>query len=109
MKRAEKAGFKALVLTVDAPKFGVRHADAKNKFKLPPHLKMANFKGEKATKINESKGGSGLSEYVNSLFDQSLTWKDIKWLKRFVLQDSLVSSTLRYLQTVWSTYTVRKV
>lgn len=62
--------------------FGVRHADVKNKFKLPPHLKMANFQGEKATKINEAESGSGLSEYVNSLFDQSLTWKDIKWLKR---------------------------
>lgn len=61
--------------------FGVRYADARNRFKLPPHLTMANFKGDKATKINEAGNGSGLSEYVNSLFDQSLTWHDLKWLK----------------------------
>ena len=45
VRRAEKAGFSAIVLTVDAPYFGRRLADIKNKFKLPPHLKMANFVG----------------------------------------------------------------
>ena len=45
VKRAEEAGFDAIVLTVDAPYFGRRLADVKNKFKLPPHLKMANFVG----------------------------------------------------------------
>jgi len=39
VRRAEKAGFEALVLTVDAPYFGRRLADIKNKFSLPPHLK----------------------------------------------------------------------
>lgn len=39
VKRAEKAGFKALVLTVDTPFFGLRLADIRNKFVLPPHLK----------------------------------------------------------------------
>lgn len=37
--RAEAAGFKALVLTVDASAWGMRYADARNKFILPPHLK----------------------------------------------------------------------
>ena len=41
--RAERAGFKAIVLTVDAQYSGRRLADIKNKFKLPPHLRMANF------------------------------------------------------------------
>ena len=45
VRRAEKAGFSAIVLTVDAPYFGRRLADIRNKFKLPPHLKMANFVG----------------------------------------------------------------
>lgn len=39
VKRAEKAGFKALVLTVDANVFGLRYADLRNGFRLPPHLK----------------------------------------------------------------------
>lgn len=37
--RAEKADFKALVLTVDAPVVGIRIADVRNKFVLPPHLR----------------------------------------------------------------------
>lgn len=39
IRRAEKAGFKALVLTVDAPIFGDRRADLRNKFSLPKHLR----------------------------------------------------------------------
>lgn len=41
VKRAEKAGYKALVLTVDTPFFGLRNADIRNKFKLPPHLRYS--------------------------------------------------------------------
>lgn len=38
VRRAEAAGFKALVLTVDAPIFGFRRSDVKNQFSLPNHL-----------------------------------------------------------------------
>lgn len=38
VERAEKAGFKAIVLTVDAQIFGQRRADMRNKFTLPSHL-----------------------------------------------------------------------
>jgi (S)-2-hydroxy-acid oxidase len=39
IRRAEKCGYKALILTVDTPFFGKRLADNRNKFKLPSHLK----------------------------------------------------------------------
>lgn len=81
VRRAEKAGFKALVLTVDAPMFGDRRADLRNKFSLPAHLRLANFDGVLSNKINKAKTGSGLNEYVNELFDQTLSWKDVTWLK----------------------------
>lgn len=41
VRRAESAGFKALVLTVDAPLFGRRRADERNGFELPPHLRFS--------------------------------------------------------------------
>ncbi|KAI4466417.1 s -2-hydroxy-acid oxidase-related [Holotrichia oblita] len=81
VRRAEKAGFKALVLTIDTPFFGLRLADVRNQFSLPPHLRFANFVGEKSTKINEKVEGSGLNKYVEKLFDPSLTWSDVKWLQ----------------------------
>lgn len=34
IRRAERAGFKAIVLTVDAPKFGTRRRDIKNDFRV---------------------------------------------------------------------------
>ncbi|XP_049793259.1 uncharacterized protein LOC126203064 [Schistocerca nitens] len=80
VRRAEKAGFKALVLTVDAPMFGIRDADIRNKFSLPPHLMLANFRGVFADSV-QSSGGSGINEYVKNMFDASLTWNDVKWLK----------------------------
>lgn len=89
VKRAELAGYRALVLTVDTPFFGQRYADERNHFKLDSHLKMANFEEEDkeaSSRINRveanlKSGSSGLAEYANSLFDPSITWEDISWLK----------------------------
>ncbi|CAK5075728.1 unnamed protein product [Meloidogyne enterolobii] len=76
VRRAEKAGFSALVLTVDAPHFGRRRADERNEFKLPEHLKyyflmnslkivnkkeifrVANF--EQESKFADNDGASGV-------------------------------------------------
>ncbi|KAI9895680.1 hypothetical protein PsorP6_018789 [Peronosclerospora sorghi] len=41
--RAEKAGYKAIVLTVDTPILGDREPDVRNRLSLPNHLTMANF------------------------------------------------------------------
>lgn len=42
IRRAEKAGYKALVLTVDAAVFGCRRADIRNRFALPSNLQYVN-------------------------------------------------------------------
>lgn len=46
-------------------------------------FRFANFEGDLSQRINFAKSGSGLNEYVTELFDSSLTWKDVKWLKRY--------------------------
>jgi 4-hydroxymandelate oxidase len=45
VRRAEDAGFAALVLTVDRPVYGAREKDVRNGFRLPDHLRAANFSG----------------------------------------------------------------
>ncbi|XP_021894989.1 peroxisomal (S)-2-hydroxy-acid oxidase [Carica papaya] len=45
VRRAERAGFKAIALTVDTPRLGRREADIKNRFTLPPFLTLKNFEG----------------------------------------------------------------
>jgi (S)-2-hydroxy-acid oxidase len=83
IRRAEAAGFEALVLTVDAPYFGKRRANMRNKFHLPPHLRLANFAegtGESACLMANKSGGSAMDQ-LDTLMDQTLTWKDVTWLK----------------------------
>ncbi|CAD5210849.1 unnamed protein product [Bursaphelenchus xylophilus] len=96
VRRAESAGFKALVLTVDAPTFGRRRADERNGFELPKHLEMANFADQlhARTKTGAS-GTSGLSAYTNSLFDQSLNWKDLTWLVNTTKLPVIVKGVMR--------------
>ena len=46
IQRAKKAGYKAVLLTVDTPMLGRRNMEIRNQFKLPGHLKIANFTPE---------------------------------------------------------------
>lgn len=93
VKRAEDAGFKALVLTVDTPFFGTRLADHRNSFCLPPHLELANFKQENLQMSTDK--GSSLNAYASSLFDASLTWKDVEELTKMTKLPVLVKGVLR--------------
>jgi len=80
VRRAEAAGCAALVLTVDAQIWGRRERDVRNRFQLPPGLSVKNLMpaGQESFPIEAE--GSGLAAYVASLFDQTLSWKDVDWL-----------------------------
>jgi isopentenyl diphosphate isomerase/L-lactate dehydrogenase-like FMN-dependent dehydrogenase len=43
VRRAQAAGYRAIVLTVDLPRVGRREKDIRNNFRLPPHLLEGNF------------------------------------------------------------------
>lgn len=51
IRRAEKAGYKAVVLTVDLPYPGKRYNELKNKFSLPPHVRYGNFNPRQPAQI----------------------------------------------------------
>jgi 4-hydroxymandelate oxidase len=78
VRRAEAAGYKALVLTVDAPVLGTRNREDRLNFSLPPGLERANLRGLPAAKGSQRPGQSGI--YSGAL-DPSVTWKDIDWLR----------------------------
>lgn len=94
VQRAEKAGYKALALTVDTPVIGMRPADTYNDFTLPPHIKLANFVGEDGEVIDNPISPTSVSQQsvtddaikdvakkTNTL-DASLNWKEtIPWLR----------------------------
>jgi 4-hydroxymandelate oxidase len=78
--RAEAAGYRALVLTVDTPLLGRRYRDVRNNFVLPEGITMRNFE---AAMTNASRWGahSSFSSYVHDLFDATLSWSVVAWLK----------------------------
>lgn len=94
IRRVELAGFKALVLTVDVPIFGIRRADVRNQFTLPKHLKFANFKGEKNQFINEEDEDTDVHSYVHATIDETLNWNDVKWLIGFTKLPVIVKGVL---------------
>ncbi|KOM43321.1 hypothetical protein LR48_Vigan05g092500 [Vigna angularis] len=93
VRRAERAGFKAIALTVDTPILGRREADIKNRFTLPPHLILKNFEGLDLGKLDKTKD-SGLASYVAGQIDRSLNWKDISWLQTITSLPILVKGVL---------------
>ncbi len=78
--RSEAAGYKALVLTVDTPVLGRRLRDVRNAFVLPPGISMRNFD---AAATNAARWGthSSFAGYVHDLFDASLSWNAVEWLR----------------------------
>jgi 4-hydroxymandelate oxidase len=73
LKRAEAAGYRALVVTVDTPRLGNRRRDGLHGFTLPNH----------AVPVNLAASGvdpSNLPAYAASAFDPALTYEGIQWL-----------------------------
>ncbi|PRQ51621.1 putative (S)-2-hydroxy-acid oxidase [Rosa chinensis] len=93
VQRAEKNGYKAIVLTVDAPRLGRREADIKNKM-ISPQLK--NFEGLISTELDCDEG-SNLEAFVRAVYDDSLCWEDvIGWLKSITNLPILVKGILTH-------------
>jgi len=89
VQRAEQAGYKALVITIDAPITGKRLVNLRNGYELPNHLKIENF------------GTHGVSvelhqqyKYTQSLIDPKLTWDTITWVKSFTKLPVIVKGIL---------------
>ena len=65
VKRAEAAGFRAIVLTVDLPRLARRERDIRNNFNLPSRLREANLTDENVAEETPF----------------SLTWESLAWLR----------------------------
>ncbi len=80
IRRAEAAGARALVLTVDAPLLGTRERDRRNRFRLPEGLEVANMTASGRGAL-PAVADSGLAAYVAEQLDPSLSFRDLEWLK----------------------------
>jgi L-lactate dehydrogenase (cytochrome)/(S)-mandelate dehydrogenase len=99
VERAQAAGYKALVLTIDNQVLGQRERDVRNGFTIPPRLTLkaaldawrgvpwalrmgrigsitlANYV------TDERKDVLSIAKHINDLLDPALSWRDVAWLR----------------------------
>jgi 4-hydroxymandelate oxidase len=79
--RATAAGYRALCLTVDAPLVGRRDRDTRNRFGLPPGMTWKNLEQAGLDRMEAKAEGSALVQYISEIWDPTLTWEAIEWLR----------------------------
>lgn len=77
-RRAEAAGYEALVLTVDAPINGVRNREHRAGFALPLGIRAENLKD---CSIELPPVGAGGSAVFDRFLAAAPTWDDVAWLR----------------------------
>ena len=92
VERAERAGYEALVLTVDAPCHGARDRERRAGFHLPPGIAAANLLGLlPAPQANLAPGQSAL---FDALLHHAPTWADVQWLQSITRLPVLLKGVL---------------
>lgn len=95
VERAAAAGFDTLLVTVDTPVAGQRLRDARNGMKIPPELTLKtvldasyrpewwyNFLTTDSLKFASlSDTSADLPTIINSMFDSSLDFEDLRWIR----------------------------
>ena len=81
VQRAEAAGARALVLTVDTPALGRREANERHRFYLPAHLNVPNIGPRSMLASMETASGSQLARYVQVMINPAMNWRDLAWLR----------------------------
>jgi L-lactate dehydrogenase (cytochrome) len=100
IERAIAAKCSALFLTVDLPVNGQRHCDQRNGLSVPPRVTARTvldvmmrptwawriLNGKRRTFANidghlPGFGGITLAEWTQTQFDQTVSWKDVEWIR----------------------------
>lgn len=95
LERAWANGFDTLLVTVDTPVAGLRLRDARNGMSIPPRLNAKTIADaairpewwfnflttDPLTFASLSNSTSSLPELINSMFDPTLSWADLEWIR----------------------------
>ena len=81
IRRAEAAGYDGVCLTIDAPVFGQRRRDLRNRFRQPDDVPLSNLVKYGLAELPDSDDGSAIQAYVARTLDPSTTWADLDWVR----------------------------
>jgi isopentenyl diphosphate isomerase/L-lactate dehydrogenase-like FMN-dependent dehydrogenase len=96
VERAQRAGVKNLMLTVDVPAAGQRIRDSRNGLTVPPRLTAGtvinaiprpawwiNFLTTPSIEFASMKNWEGtVGELLDYMFDPTMTWEDLAWIRK---------------------------
>ncbi len=81
-RRAAAAGYRGLMLTVDAPRIGRRLRDIRRGFAIPADIRAVNIAPELMASAHDRRPGeSAMLVHATQTFDQTITWDDLAWLR----------------------------
>ncbi len=102
LSRAQRSGYEAIIITVDTAVLGRRERDVRRGFTLPPKIGLDTFidgalhprwsidllRNKPITFANvagvtdiDGTTAIALSDYVNTQFDQALSWESLEWIR----------------------------
>jgi isopentenyl diphosphate isomerase/L-lactate dehydrogenase-like FMN-dependent dehydrogenase len=87
VERAAAADYGAVMVTVDLPALGRRERDLRTGFEIPEDLPVPAF-------LALAEGASVTPDQLNFLVDNSLTWRDLEWLRSVTSLPILVKGIL---------------
>jgi len=92
VRRAEAAGYEALVLTVDAPTSGIRDREQRAAFRLPAGVHAVNLRGLAPPQPRPL--AHGQSALFDDLLHHAATWADVEWLQSITRLPVLLKGVL---------------
>ena len=88
LQRAEKAGYSAIVLTVDLPVLGIRDRNVRNNFTLPKDLNRPNIPSERYIAAARS------LQTLTAGVKDDLSWDDYEWTRKHTVLPVLIKGIL---------------
>lgn len=93
VQRAEQAGYRALVVTLDAPVNGIRNREQREGFALPAGVEAVNLRGIQTREPHYARPGES-PIFGSSLLASAPGWKDLEWLQSLTGLPVLVKGVL---------------
>ena len=88
LKRAERASYSAIVLTVDLPVLGIRDRNVRNNFTLPKELNRPNVPSERYIAATRS------LQTLTAGIKHDLSWDDYEWTRKHTILPVLIKGIL---------------
>lgn len=93
VERAERAGYRALIVTVDLGEW--KDADRRNRFTLPKEALVKNLRDVGFSQISDAMSYQDVLDFNAQAWDLALSWEFFDWLRSITKLPLLIKGVLR--------------